>query len=343
MTVVLPNSEPAGIRKSWIKGLNKLRVDGDQWREFMRGDEANLWRYVETGGIRPGLDPTEQELNAARPPFARCECNGVGVLLLNYGLVLEYDREKLELDSGEYQLEAAARVFSAIYPFMLVKSYMSYMWPVRFHHAPFENWRFAFPYVGLGMVFGCRTEAATLVRMIALIYERDPRLRPADIEPLGFFMLRLMVDFLGETPPRISDYNRQFPTYLGLFDIWRDPDPQRIAPLCQAALDLHTHMGSHLPSGRFGEFNVPVWLYTPIEILLLFRLRQWLGLENPRLDHLLMTGPYASLPPEATFSYDPMVAQVLERWRQDGFDEAKIIDCVLNDRYPLPQAITVTS
>ena len=66
------------------------------------------------------------------------------------------------------------------------------------------------------------------------------------------------------------------------------------------------------------------WARTPIEILLLFKLRQLIGLQNPVLDHPLMNSPLGVLPSEVVFEPDDIIRRVRDRMREDGYDEMEI-------------------
>jgi len=66
-------------------------------------------------------------------------------------------------------------------------------------------------------------------------------------------------------------------------------------------------------------------MYIPIEILLLFKLRQFLGLQNPALEHPIMNPPFDILPANVAFEPDDLIRRVRERMIQDGYDEAQVL------------------
>jgi hypothetical protein len=97
-----------------------------------------------------------------------------------------------------------------------------------------------------------------------------------------------------------------------------------------AACDEHTW--------RFvDEFNS--WSRLPVEILLLFKLRQKLGLSNPALDHPLMNTPLGSLPDEVPYAPDDLIARVLARMSRDHYDEESICRAICHDLVLPPAAI----
>ncbi|NHZ63443.1 hypothetical protein [Massilia genomosp. 1] len=109
-----------------------------------------------------------------------------------------------------------------------------------------------------------------------------------------------------------------------LFDAWRTPDPASLVDLCIAVCDIHTLRS--LPYGR-GEFlyEFSEMQRVPIEILLMFKLRQMLGLDNPVIDHPLMSTALGALPQEVAFAPDELITRVRARMVSEGFDEAAIV------------------
>lgn len=144
------------------------------------------------------------------------------------------------------------------------------------------------------------------------------------------FMLRLLADYFGAPPYPLGTKGRSEPIFLALFDVWRHPDPEVLAPACLAALDFHTWRWAHK------EWGPEFWHYHPIEILLLFRLRKDLGLTNPVLDHPLMNTPLGVLPEEVPCdpAEDDLLRRVRARMEQDGFDEAAILASVFPNGVP---------
>jgi hypothetical protein len=69
----------------------------------------------------------------------------------------------------------------------------------------------------------------------------------------------------------------------------------------------------------------------PLEILLLFRLRGELGLQNPVLNHPLMEAPFDRLPqPQPRYQQDDLMRGTLSRVRADWpeFDSVVSLDAV---------------
>ena len=100
-------------------------------------------------------------------------------------------------------------------------------------------------------------------------------------------------------------------------------------PCLLAACDRHTHQTGRNSLKNFYDFNNVGLCRTPVEILLLFRLREWVGLTNPVLDHPLMAAPFNELPPVQPIPpLDELMQGVLKRAREDWpqYDEVLSLD-----------------
>ncbi|AZP14559.1 hypothetical protein EJN92_13180 [Undibacterium parvum] len=138
------------------------------------------------------------------------------------------------------------------------------------------------------------------------------------------FMLRLFADWRGDVSHNWPPYAYDEPIYNGLLERWRDPDPQVLVPWLIAACDRHTHQANRETSKTFYDFSDITLIRTPIEILMLFRLRKIIGLPNPVLDHPLMEAPFDQLPDvQPRYQPDEFMQGTLARARQDwpNFDQ----------------------
>ena len=87
------------------------------------------------------------------------------------------------------------------------------------------------------------------------------------------------------------------------------------------AIDYHTRVSR---DGAGLDFDEGDWTRTPAHILLLFRLRETLGLKNPELEHPLFYSCFDTLAPHAQFAPDELLVRVLAQMKRDGFDEDEI-------------------
>ncbi len=130
------------------------------------------------------------------------------------------------------------------------------------------------------------------------------------------FMLRLFADWRGDVTHAWPGYAYDEPIYEGILRAWRVEDPEALAPLLLAACDRHTHQAR--PDAEPVYFDFRSQLRTPLEILMLYRLREICGLRNPSLVHPLMDAPFDRLPePQAAYSRDDLVLGTLARVRED--------------------------
>lgn len=70
-----------------------------------------------------------------------------------------------------------------------------------------------------------------------------------------------------------------------------------------------------------------MWAHTPVELLMVFRLREYLQLENPKVNHPLMNSALGLLPAEGSCEIsDPVLQRTLERMCADGYDKERIVN-----------------
>lgn len=136
------------------------------------------------------------------------------------------------------------------------------------------------------------------------------------------FMLRLFADWRGDAKHDWPAFAHEEPLYQGLLALWREPDPDMLKPWLLAACDHHTQEATKEAADAFTDCGR--FARTPLEILLVFRLRELIGLSSPVLDHPLMAAPFDHFP-ETPPAYVPdlLMLGTLERVRQDwpNFDQ----------------------
>lgn len=164
---------------------------------------------------------------------------------------------------------------------------------------------------------------------LALEYEEEHRRAQV-------FILRLFSNWVGDISHQWPAYAYDEPIYENLLTIWRTQNSETLVPCLLAACDRHTHQTGQDSSKNFYDFSRPALMRTPIEILFLFRLREWEGLANPVLDHPLMAAPFDKLPEQQPVpELDELMQAVLKRAREDwpNFDEVLSLES-------LKQAVT---
>jgi len=147
-------------------------------------------------------------------------------------------------------------------------------------------------------------------------------------------MLRIFADWQGFEGHRFPPYAYDTPLYEGVLEHWRDADPAAVEPWLLALADQYT-WESKPPSKSDGPNpDFASEAHFPLAILLILRLRQLMGLENPVLDHPLMAPPWDVLPePIAPYPDDDLITGCLKRARSDWpeFDSVTSLDALRKD------------
>lgn len=314
----MSNIERPGINNKWSKRMKTWhRGNMAGWRDgFDSHISEALENYVEQGRI-PGCKYRDGDPNGTYMKWTTDLREHLGM----YTLLREFEFERLGTSGGGVDISLASRAFGSFYLKEMIGCHSA---GFRFEDTPF---------VALGIVLGCKEQGFRLARLRIGAFRRafamgaDPLKgfpdhdRLSDNYPVLHFMLRLLADYLGELPHLVSGKAVEEPVFQALLEHWREPDPAALVPLCLAACDIHTHRCWE----EEDDFAMSHFMYIPIEILLLYKLRQFLGLQNPQLDHPLMNGPLGALPPETACEPDDLIRRVRERMEKEGFDEAKIL------------------
>jgi hypothetical protein len=179
------------------------------------------------------------------------------------------------------------------------------------------------PFAALGIIVG-DASAIPLVRMLIEAYRKGWYVRD-DRYPIYTFMLLLMADFIEESMPPDTPALLGRSPFAPLFAQWRCPQPTDIVPLCLAACDFHTTRCDYY---KDMEFSLDNWCYTPVEIMLLMRLRSLRGLENPEFEHPLWTSAFSGVQARVPTLPDELIERIEQRMRADGYDEEFIIQGV---------------
>lgn len=168
---------------------------------------------------------------------------------------------------------------------------------------------------------------AALNRGHQLVVERTEQHRRAQA-----FMLLVFADWVGDVSHQWPGYAYDEPIYEALLAQWRTPHPDDLVPCLLAACDRHTWQTGKESQKNSYDFNQDRHLErVPVEILFIFRLREWEGLTNPVLDHPLMAAPFDRLPPEQPVpELDELMQGVLKRAREDWphYDEVLSLEAL---------------
>ncbi len=326
--------ESPGVNRKWSTGLKSfLQQSSGEWIESRREEIQGALEYYVLNGIEK-----DYQVNPFLPmpkPWG-----GLHGDLGRYAFWFAMYFEKNGLQNT-YDVSFAQHAFVCAYTKQMIIFEKRSLSDMRsaIKSNPFVTYvsYYDIPVIALGVVIGCKEEAFRLARMQLLLY-RHASDSDKEYYPIYQFIFRILADYLNEPPHELHGDALNEPILNTLFSIWRDPNVEILKPICMAACDYHTHrQGRNAKNFYAFEFNSGTWSRTPIEILLLFKLRQLLGLQNPVLDHPLMNSPLGVLPPEVAFEPDDLTRRVRERMRQDGFDELAIYNRFMS----LPEVVEV--
>jgi hypothetical protein len=316
--------ERPGVNKKWLKCWKADRRNGNGWRdEYDSLTTQELEHYAQHGVSQTRL--LTKPLDRVNPPYRIWEEGNLGRSLSMYGALRLFELEMKGMAGEPFDSALAVRAFAAIRIQQMIEPYSSHMKPMRLGGGAGVQMDLTFvPFTALGVVIGCKSEVFKLARLQIVAY-RKGRYRYRVFYPIFHFILRILADYLEEPQITLIGEPLTEPIFNALFDLWREPDAGALVDVCLAACDFHTQRCAVEKDGDWHEFTSWLWSRTPIEILLLFKLRQLIGLPNPQLDHPLMNTPLGKLPEkEVTCEPDDLIRRVRERMMQDGFDEEEI-------------------
>lgn len=250
--------------------------------------------------------------------------------MIGYAHVRELEFEVRAVE-GKLDEVLAMHAFASAYTSQVINLHVHNRFPMRFGGRRLGRLsQVSLPYTAMGVLLGL-PQAVNMARMQLAAYRRGDYLSPG-VYPIYEFVLSLLRDYLDEPPLGRDDAVRVDETILlNLLERWRNPDPQELVAVLLDACDFHTQRCKTGKGTQYYEFESLHWTRTPFEILLVMKLRQKLGLQNPDLDHPLMNTALGVLPNEVPFAPDDLIARVRARMMQDGYDEQAIFRAVLAD------------
>ena len=328
--------ERHGLDPKWSRGWNASCKNFHKWRDIYEKLTINeLEHYVRHGETLAAEEFRRKTRadNASIPPVSKWESYFLRNELSMYA---QMRLSELEIDGvagASLNSSLALRAFAAIYTLQMIEQLTHHLNQIRYlnNFSPKLSLDYA-PYTALGVVIGCEKQAFDLARLQLSSYRKRLYEDAAyQYYPAYHFVLRILADFLKERPHVLSAEALFDPIYRTMFDLWRNPDANALVAVCLAACDYHLQPRIVGRQKEFHDFlgDWASWNRTPIEILLMFKLRQLLGLSNPDIDHPLMNTPLGVLPEEIPFDDlakgpDDLIYRVRQRLIQDGYDEQQI-------------------
>ena len=314
---------PLGIDQRWVKQARKLRASKRPVHEFLLTRSAgDFEELIRTGRVtlEGSTLPAPEPVTPPRLPWEYY----LDSALATYRNYRQLNFELNTVQDGVWDLDSAYAAIHAQKLASLIQFHIAGLFPARYPGRTLKRlWPEQIADAALGIVIGAEHEGFDLARLYLTAY-RKGWVESPDFFSLYIFMFRLFADHLGQPPLELVGESSRETFTNALFDQWRTPDPTVLAPLCLAVCDFHTHRCKPDKGDVFHEFTEGSWVLCPIEILLLFRLRELNGLSNPELDHPLMNSALGQLPTDGSWVVDPLLSRVEQRMIADGFDEDQI-------------------
>jgi hypothetical protein len=314
----IPALKRPGVGPSWLKTWKKRVAEQKTIvEEIGRNEEDEFKKYAIAGETQYGS-------SGVSPPF-RSWHRGIYANLSCYAANRNCLAEEEVLNGNTPPAAHWRSLFAAIY--FCSFSYFSGEVLARIHSPLREKRADAFYhivyYATIGVVLGFREHALRLARL-HLLAHRLKMFHSRQYYPAAQTLLRIFAEYFGEPELTIEGEAHTHPVYDALAKHWRHPEAEPLVPVLLAVCDEHTRRNVRgKPYGY--EYDFDYFARTPVEILLVFKLREELGLPNPKLDHPLMNTPLGVLPKELPFEFDELLAPVVKRMREDGFDEEAIL------------------
>ncbi|MFZ6756311.1 hypothetical protein ACO0K9_03760 [Undibacterium sp. Ji50W] len=316
----MQTTERPGINPKWPKSWKTDAKNLTRWRDNLGLENIlELEQYVQQGTLLsdPGI-----ELDSVNPPLKTWDLLSNDLRI--YGFMRLFELELELTNKGKFDLSLAGRAFDAIHVEQMIALEEHHKAPMRFNKYLQSMSLRLVPFTALGLLIGAEDAALRLARLQLLAYGKG-FYTAWHHYPIFHFILRIFADYLDEPVPVLVGEPLAEPIFQKLFAIWRSADLDELAAVCLAACDYHTHR-CQSKGDEIIEFDNGEWTRLPIEILLLFKLRELSGLANPQIDHPLMNPVMAALPAEMRFIPDPLIQQVRARMMQDEYDEQVIFD-----------------
>lgn len=319
------------INERWLKDWKRLSNANRQWLAAYFEPQLVALQYYADHGKSPQAADLAQYMDPVVPVVLGWEL--MGVKLTWYSSMRIWEWERAAVEDGRLDAQALGSALFA--------HYLNEMIGVRGHtlfeqrHGkgrthPFRV-QMAVCFTAIGVLYGCKS-ALVLAQVQTTAAQRGVIDKDA-MGPVSAFVVNVLAQYLGIAGVHVRAAARHLlkdvegdQEMQGLLEVWRNPDAEALVPHCLAACDVHTHHSLPSSNKQYREFAVGLFTRTPVAVLLVFKLRKLLGLENPVINHPLMDSMAGQLPAQVPIlEVDEILQRVSQRMVQDSFDENQII------------------
>lgn len=271
---------------------------------------ARLDQYAGTGEIESAV--------ASEPRWTLMDSD-----FTMYSIVRLQEGEELLVGGDAAGADRLVWALEAKYLQLLIDGFIHERFPTKFPGRKLSNLSFS-SVMFLALAYSMRSvRTAALETILFEAYRRRWYIGQHQY-PIFHFIVKLAAKVRGRTDLDFVNLDTDASAMKALLERW-DSTPDELAPLVTAACDYHTQRTRHDAGKKFYEFNDGQWTHFPVEILMLYRIRESLGLANPEVDHPLMNGPLARLPASVSTTEDALLVSARRRLEGEGFDEGAIL------------------
>lgn len=315
------NIELSNIKSITKKYLSLL----DKEKDNITNTETMLFEYISTGLFSssigfPDVDPAYQLWESTYLE------TGLRVLAFRCIHSLELSCVK----GGSFDTSQAGNAVMYMYFSQLVIHHIFALQLKRFgRRGSGKRGMEVISFAVLALLIGKKGIARNIFLLVSMSYKNDELVHRQ--YPIYCFMLKMLSDYFDE-PLVISEGKSDGDIlFRYLYDEWKNPEHERLKELCIEVCDYHLSRCKPDKGNKWYEFSNLSWSLWPIEITLLFKLREILGLENPHVNHSLMSSALGQLPEEKEFIMDDLLLKILKKMKSQGFDENEVLEKIYSN------------
>jgi len=145
------------------------------------------------------------------------------------------------------------------------------------------------------------------------------------------FSVYLSLLFLNRDASALEKYFDPEDVFISIAKNFKSQKMEDIEGCLMELCDRHTyHTSASGVGGKYPDFDNLAYMHFPIEVLMILRLREWMGLPNPKLDHPLMAAPFDTLPEVNDDFNDALLNSINEKIRQVQPDFDSYLKGIIN-------------